>query len=196
VRTPSPEYSPDDRGHLIRIARDSLTTTVRTGTPLLPDAADLGPGIAVVRASFVTLRTDGELRGCTGSLEAVAPLGIDVARATSHSALADPRFPPVTDDELQGIRIEISVLSPLEPVPALDEQELLARLEPGVDGLVLALGHRRATFLPKVWEQLPDAAAFVRELRRKAGLPPAFWSSALEVYRYRTETFGEGAAIT
>lgn len=194
--TPSPEYSPDDRGHLIRIARHSLTAAVRTGAPRLPDASGLSPAIAAVRASFVTLRAAGDLRGCTGSLEAVAPLGIDVARATSHSALADPRFPPVTADELQGIRIEISVLSPLERVLTLDEQELLARLEPGIDGLVLSLGRHRATFLPKVWEQLLEPASFVRELKRKAGLPPGFWSNALEVYRYHTETFAEPVSIT
>ena len=168
-----------------------MNHAVRTGRPLTPDEDALNPVLRAVRASFVTLHRHGALRGCTGSLEAVQPLALDVARTTCSSALSDPRFHPVSVVEVDDVDIEISVLSPLEPMTVRDETDLLAQLTPLVDGLVLAAGARRATFLPKVWEQLSSPQRFVAELKRKAGLPADFWSSGMTFYRYHTETFAE-----
>jgi len=190
---PSTEYTPDDRRHLLTIARGSMTHAVRTGMPITPETSSLNPALRAIRASFVTLHRRGALRGCTGSLEAVQPLALDVARTACSSALSDPRFYPVTAEELDDIDIEISVLSPLTAMSVRDEADLLDQLIPEVDGLVLTAGPRRATFLPKVWEQLPSPKAFVTALKRKAGLPDDFWSGAMAVYRYHTETFAEPA---
>ncbi|MGE3462466.1 MAG: AmmeMemoRadiSam system protein A [Pseudomonadales bacterium] len=188
---PSTEYAPDDRRRLLEIARASMTHAVHTGVALSPDEEDLNPALRAIRASFVTLHRHGTLRGCTGSLEAVQPLALDVARTACSTALADPRFYPVTATELADIDIEISVLSPLTPMTVRDEADLIAQLRPEVDGLVLTMGSRRATFLPKVWEQLPSAKAFVAALKRKAGLPEDFWSTGMAAWRYHTETFAE-----
>lgn len=170
-----------------------MTSAVRTGRPLNPDQASLSPALRAMRASFVTLTRGGALRGCTGSLEAVAPLALDVARTACSTALSDPRFHPVAPAEVEDVLIEISVLSPLTPMTVRDEADLLTQLAPDVDGLVLAAGPRRATFLPKVWEQLPSPRAFVEALKHKAGLPADFWSADVKLYRYHTETFAEGA---
>lgn len=137
-------------------------------------------------ASFVTLRRRGELRGCTGSLEATRALVHDVARNAWRSAFRDPRFPPLRSSELEGLEVSVSVLSPLDPFPVRSEAELLERLRPGVDGLVLREGSRTATFLPAVWESLALPAVFVAALRQKAGLPPGYWSEALRFERYTT----------
>lgn len=190
---PSTEYTTADRHRLLAIARASVVHGVRTGRPLTLDEQCLSPVLRAIRASFVTLHRHGALRGCTGSLEAVQPVALDVARTACSSALADPRFHPVTAGEIDRLHIEISVLSPLEPMTVRDEADLLAQLVPETDGLVLAAGIRRATFLPKVWEQLPSPRTFVSELKRKAGLPADFWSSDMAVYRYHTETFAEPA---
>ena len=126
-------------------------------------------------ASFVTLTSGrapgGALRGCIGSLVARRPLREDVEANAVAAALHDPRFPPLTARELDDVVVEVSVLSAPAVLPAADEAELLARLRPGVDGVVLSASGRRATFLPQVWEQLPDPADFLARLRRKAGLP-------------------------
>jgi AmmeMemoRadiSam system protein A len=142
-------------------------------------------------ASFVTLRRLGLLRGCRGLLEPARPLFEDVWLNAWSSAYEDPRFPPLAASELDDLDIAISVLSALEPVAARSEQELLGQLEPGRHGLVLALGPRRATFLPAVWSSLPDPGRFLGELKAKAGLPRDFWSPAMEAWRYTTRSIGE-----
>ena len=191
--TPSPEYSPEVRAELLAIARASMIHGIRTGTPLQIEPESLSDRLSEARAVFVTLRSHGRLRGCTGSLEARSPLAVEVARTASATALADPRFRPVTPAEIDEISIEISVLSPLEPFPVRDEADLLARLVPGVDGLVLEAGPYHATFLPKVWEDLPSPRDFVAELKAKAGLPRNFWSPDITFHRYHTESFAESA---
>jgi AmmeMemoRadiSam system protein A len=137
----------------------------------------------------VTLRHSGALRGCVGALDPLRALVCDVAHNAYGAAFRDSRFPALRADELAELKLQISVLSPLEPLDVHSEQALLARLEPGVDGLVLADGERRGTFLPSVWEQLPSAPDFLRELKRKAGLPAQGWSPAYRVWRYTTESF-------
>ena len=157
-----------------------------------PEPLPAGPwpeALSAPGATFTTLTLDGELRGCRGSIEPRRPLVEDVWHNAWASAFDDPRFPPVAHDAILRLGISISVLSPLEPIPASSEAAVIGALEPGVDGLVLSRGSARATFLPAVWQQLPAPRDFVRQLRHKAGWPVAAWSSDLKAYRYRTETF-------
>ena len=135
------------------------------------------------RACFVSLHRHGELRGCIGSLEPHGSLLQELVACARAAASRDPRFPPVTVDELAGLDLEVSVLSPLEPLPARDEAEALARLRPGLDGLVLRSGGRSATFIPAVWEDLPAPRQFLHALRRKAGLPDA-WAPDTRLSRF------------
>ena len=148
-------------------------------------------------ASFVTLTSGrapgGALRGCIGSLGARRPLREDVEANAVAAALHDPRFAPLTARELDETVVEVSVLSAPTVLPAADEAELLARLRPGVDGVVLSACGRRATFLPQVWEQLPDPADFLARLRRKAGLPADYWGRDVVVETYTVTAWQEAA---
>lgn len=140
-------------------------------------------------ASFVTLRLEGELRGCIGSIEPRRLLGDDVAANARAAAYRDPRFPPVSPDEYPRLQVEVSLLSPREPMPAASEADAVRQLRPGIDGLYLEYGEQSATFLPQVWENLPDPLAFLSELRRKAGLPARFWHPDIRLSRYTVEKF-------
>jgi AmmeMemoRadiSam system protein A len=179
-----------DRDALLRVARDSIAHGLREGRALPVDPADYAAELRQPRASFVTLRLDGKLRGCTGSLEACEPLVVDVSQQAYRTAFADPRFLPVAQPELGRLEIHISILGPLEPLSVESERALLAALRPGLDGLILREGSRSATFLPAVWQTLPSPAEFVRELRCKAGLAPDHWSDALRFQRYRVDELG------
>jgi AmmeMemoRadiSam system protein A len=140
-------------------------------------------------ASFVTLRDAGELRGCIGTVDPHRALGDDVAHNAHAAAYRDPRFPPVRTAQRAGLEVEVSVLSPRAPIAAPTEAELAAVLRPGVDGIVLEYEGHRATFLPQVWESLPDPIDFLAELRRKARLPARFWHPRMQVSRYTVEKF-------
>ena len=140
-------------------------------------------------ASFVTLRLDGELRGCIGSIDARRPLGEDVARNAQAAAYRDPRFPPVSAGELPRLQVEVSVLSPREPMAVASASDALAQIRPGLDGVALEYGTASATFLPQVWESLPEPEAFLDALKRKAGLPARFWHSDVRLSRYTVEKF-------
>jgi AmmeMemoRadiSam system protein A len=166
------------------IARRSIEHGLRANAPLDVEPGDYPPPLCERGASFVTLRLEGELRGCTGMLEATRPLVCDVAHNAFRSAFGDPRFPPLRDDELPRLDVHVAVLSPLEPLPAETEQGLLRALRPGIDGLVLREGARSATFLPAVWESLPEPEDFLGRLREKAGLPFRYWSPSLRFERY------------
>lgn len=180
-----------ERGEvLLSVAQSAVKNGLRTGRPLEVDPRDYDPELRAPRATFVTLRIDGALRGCTGSLEAVNPLVVDVAQSAHRSAFGDPRFSPVGADEVPRLAFHISVLSPLEPLPADSEAELRASLRPGIDGLVLREGPRSGTFLPSVWDSLPSPDRFLEELKRKAGLPVDYWSPTLRFERYTVEEFG------
>jgi AmmeMemoRadiSam system protein A len=133
------------------------------------------------------------LRGCCGTLEATDPLAKDVSRSAFQAAYRDTRFEPVGEAELEGIRLEVSVLSPLESISVNDDADLLEQLTPGTDGLVIVEGLRRATFLPKVWESLPEPGQFLAQLKAKCGLPEDYWSEQLEFLRYRTTTYAESS---
>jgi AmmeMemoRadiSam system protein A len=124
------------------------------------------------------------LRGCIGTIQARRPLGIDVRANAVAAAFDDPRFPRLAADEFRNTSVEVSLLAAPEAMTADGEQALLAQLRPGVDGLVLEFAGRRATFLPQVWDTLCEPAEFLAELKRKAGLPIDFWSSAVHISRY------------
>jgi hypothetical protein len=145
-------------------------------------------------ASFVTLRQGGGLRGCVGSLFAERSLRADVERNALAAAFRDPRFAPLSRREYPEIEVEVSLLSPLEPIAFESESHALELLRPGVDGVLLEFGGQRGTFLPQVWEQLPESADFLANLKRKAGLPVGFWASELKLSRYTVHQWRESDA--
>ncbi len=142
-------------------------------------------------ASFVTLTQNGQLRGCIGSLAAHRPLGEDVRANAVAAALRDPRFPALTVGELARTRVEVSVLSPMQPLAFNSEAEVVAQLRPHIDGVVLEYGGHRGTFLPQVWEQLPTPREFMAQLKRKAGLSADFWADGVRLQRYTVEKWKE-----
>jgi len=172
---------------LVTAARDAIGAELGesggTVSDAVPDQPE-HPALALPGATFVTLSKHGALRGCIGSLEARRPLGVDVRANAVAAAFADPRFPPLSTDEFIDTSVEVSLLSATEAVASESERALLDRLRPGIDGVVLEFAGRRATFLPQVWDSLPEPPAFLAELKRKAGLPVDFWSAAVKVSRY------------
>lgn len=180
-----------ERRQLLDIARQSIEQGLHGGQPLRVSQDDLPPRLRKTGGTFVTLRRHGELRGCIGTLEPYQPLAQDVAEHAFAAAFRDPRFPPLRADELDDLTIDIAILGPPEELVFEDEADLVRRLRPGVDGLILQEGARRGTFLPSVWEQLPEPAEFLRQLKRKAGLPADHWSDTLRVWRYQVETVTE-----
>lgn len=176
---------------LLKLARQSIENGFKTGHPLSVNLRDYPPELIRQRASFVTLEKNHNLRGCIGMLEAIFPLAEDVAENAFSAAFRDPRFPPVQKNEIDDLEIHISILSEPEPMTFTSEEDLLAQIRPHVDGLILEDGSRRGTFLPSVWEMLPDKRQFLRHLKNKAGLPAGYWSDTIKVSRYTTEMFGE-----
>lgn len=149
------------------------------------------PELSHPAATFVTLTQGGQLRGCIGSLEAYRPLASDVAENALAAAFRDPRFPALGSDELARTRVEVSLLEKPEAIDFSDEAEAIARLRPGVDGLILTHGSRRATFLPQVWESLPDPRRFMAQLKLKAGLAADFWDEDITLARYGVQKWKE-----
>lgn len=144
-------------------------------------------------ATFVTLAVAGALRGCVGTVEAYRPLSTDVTANAVAAAFRDGRFPPLRQDEFCAVRIEVSLLSPVEPLTCRSEAEACALLRPGVDGVLLACGARHATFLPQVWARLRDPVEFLGHLRVKAGLPARHWDEATTLSRYTVTSWHEPA---
>ena len=143
-------------------------------------------------ASFVTLTLDDQLRGCIGSLEAYQPLALDVQEHAVAAALEDYRFPPVMPGEVEMLEIEISCLTPSQPLDYSSSQELISKLRPGIDGVVLRSGMRRSTFLPQVWEKLPTPQEFLTQLCYKMGASGDLWQrEKLQVLTYQVEEFRE-----
>lgn len=183
-------------------AADVTGAADRSGAPAPVDPDDGGPAVAPAdaallraqRNTFVTLEIDGRLRGCIGSLRPHRPLLEDVAVNARKAAYADARFAPLVRDEIDRLQVSVSVLSHPRPIPADSEARLIEQLRPDVDGLILADGERSALFLPSVWRSLPDARLFVRQLRRKAGLPDQGWTPTMRAMRFGAECFGGRAA--
>jgi AmmeMemoRadiSam system protein A len=166
---------------LLRAARTAIAHELGI-EELFEPAAE--PWLSEIEATFVTLTIDGELRGCIGTIEAYRPLLEDLRSHARAAAFEDPRFSPLTREEYPHIRVEVSVLSPTERIGFKDEQDALSKIRPSVDGIVFKSGIRRSTFLPQVWEKLPDVRSFMAHLKQKAGLPASFWSGDVELYRY------------
>jgi AmmeMemoRadiSam system protein A len=180
-----------DRGAvLVAIAREAIGE--RLGL-LLARPRGLS-WLASPTATFVTLRLDERLRGCIGSIDPRRPLGEDVACNACAAAFSDPRFEPLAAAEFESVSIEVSVLSPRTPLAATSEAEAAGRLRPGVDGIYLEYRGMAATFLPQVWESLPDAVDFLAALRLKARLPAHFWDPEIRLTRYTVEKYGDGCA--
>jgi AmmeMemoRadiSam system protein A len=184
--------SPDERQYLLQIARESIEHAAQDQESPPIDPEDAPASLQRDGASFVTLTEGGRLRGCIGSLEAERPLVLDVQKNAVNAALHDPRFPPVQPGELDELQVEVSVLSIPEPLSYEDADDLTDQLRPGVDGVVIERGWHRGTFLPQVWEKLPQPKQFLRRLCQKAGLPAnAYRSGDLDVYTYQVEKFTE-----
>jgi AmmeMemoRadiSam system protein A len=181
--------SDGDRETLLAVARGSIVHGLDAGSALRVDPERYPLSLKTRRPAFVTLHRGGELRGCIGHLEAEQPLVADVADNAYSAAFRDPRFPPLQREELADIEIHISVLSTPQPVTFKSEADLVHQLRPGIDGLILQDGLARGTFLPSVWESLAEPGEFLRHLKLKAGLSPAYWSDNIQVWRYQAESF-------
>ena len=180
-----------DRERLLSACMVALGVATRNGGEAPPPTLAAGsPALSAWRATFVTLTENERLRGCVGSLDPRRALIDDAVANTAQAAFADPRFPPLKESELAGLRLDVSILSHPRPIPTESESELVAALEPDRDGLILSSGKRRALFLPSVWRHLPDARAFVRQLMAKAGFEAGRWPEGLEARRFRVESFG------
>lgn len=193
----SPEQqrlSHSERQILLDLALASIQHGLSAGKALRVRARDYPLALQQSRASFVTLQRNGQLRGCIGHLQPLQSLVEDIAENAWSAAFRDPRFAPLAAHELENLHIHLSVLSAPQALSFSSEQDLLAQLRPGVDGLILQDGFARGTFLPSVWESLPRAEDFWRQLKRKAGLPSSHWSSSLTVQRYETESFSDEMA--
>lgn len=183
--------SRQDRMMLLEVARASIQHGLHHRQALEVQLGDYSETLHALRATFVTLEKGSQLRGCIGALVAYQPLVQDVAVHAYAAAFEDPRFPEVRLEEFAALAVHISVLSLPEPLHFSSEEELLAQLRPGEDGLILQFRQHRGTFLPSVWEHLADPYVFLAQLKQKAGLPLDFWSPELRVERYTTEYFGD-----
>jgi AmmeMemoRadiSam system protein B/AmmeMemoRadiSam system protein A len=184
----APAWFPDNGGRVLaRLARSSIKGALGNDPSFAMHASWLREHAAV----FVTLTKKGELRGCIGSLQAHRPLVEDVRANAVAAALSDPRFPPVTLDELDDIKIEISLLLPSRPMQFTGEDDALKQLKPGIDGLIFESAGKRATFLPQVWEQLPAPRDFLAQLKQKAGFARDYWAADVRLSRYAALNFKE-----
>jgi AmmeMemoRadiSam system protein A len=190
---PSPCVELDAAGQsrLLEIARESIEQGLTLDSVPRIDLEALDASLRAAAATFVTLTQSGALRGCIGSLQALDPLAQAVANAAFNAAFRDRRFQPLAASEVDFTQIEISVLSAAESLSVASREDLLERLRPGIDGLIIEDRGRRATFLPKVWEKIPSAEEFLQQLFQKAGLAADHWSSHISVKRYSTYTFAE-----
>ena len=171
---------------LCAIAVDAIAQTMCEGTRVVPDIDALDDDLRAPGTTFVTLERDERLLGCVGALEPRAPLAIDVADHARAAAFDDPRVPPITVDDFEAMSVKVSVLSPSAPLPVRTATALRATLRPGVDGVTIEDGTRRATFLPSVWTKVTDVDDFLGALWLKAGLRPGTWPDGLRVSRYTT----------
>ena len=189
VRAREGGLSDKERETLRRFAMDSILHGLENGRALDPEMDGLPSVLRAPGATFVTLNLQGRLRGCVGSFDACRPLLQTVARNAFSAAFRDFRFAPLSEAELPELDLHISLLTPLEPLGAQSRQELLRKLRPGVDGLLLEDPPHRATFLPQVWDSLRDPEDFLGELFLKAGLRRDHWSEAVRFHRYGVEEF-------
>ena len=184
------QYGEDDRQALLRLARSTIEQALHQQALEL-NADDYAAHLMFQGASFVSLHKHGNLRGCIGSLEAHQPLALDVMQNSVKAAFNDPRFPKLTLEELVEVDIELSILTSPQVMSCIDERDCLSQLRPGVDGLIIKSGTRRATFLPLVWRSLSEPQTFLRHLKQKAGMPLDSWPEDMQVWRYEAICFSE-----
>ena len=188
----SEPLSKADRDCLLQLARQVIEQ--RAAGKKFPrlNPQDFSPRLREQGAVFVTITKNGELRGCVGALEAYQPLYEDVCEHAEAAAFHDFRFPALREHELPAIQIEISYLTPPKPLDYTDAEDLRSRLRPGIDGVLIRDSYRRATFLPQVWEKLPDPEEFLDHLCLKMGATENTWRRKhLEVFTYQVESFEE-----
>jgi uncharacterized protein len=185
-------FTDSEKQKLLQLARQALEYGVTGRTMPILDQSSLTPNLIEHGSSFVTLTINNELRGCIGALEAHQPLVEDVREHAIAAALQDPRFPPVQPSELDSIHLEISHLTTPQPLEYSSAEDLIKKLRPHVDGVILKNGQRRATFLPQVWEKLPDPVQFLEHLCQKMGMDAGAWRHIpMDVWVYQAEDFGE-----
>ncbi|MGD8603251.1 MAG: AmmeMemoRadiSam system protein A [Anaerolineales bacterium] len=185
-----PFLTSDQQRALLKIASQAVKATALGQPPNRLDLSQLSPELMRKGASFVTLTNQGDLRGCIGSIEARLPLAEDVQAHAVDASSRDYRFSPISENELAQIAVEISVLTPPIPLPYQEPSQLLGKLRPGIDGLLLQYQMHRSTFLPQVWEKLPDPAQFLTALCLKARLPGDIWQrEVLDIQTYQVFSF-------
>ena len=184
----------EEESQAFGLAWSSIESGLNSGS--MPRSPQPPSALARRQSCFVTLHLGGALRGCIGNIEALMTLGEGLIRYGHSAAFGDPRFPPLTSREFSGLTMDISLLSPLQRVFVDLEEELVALLRPGIDGLVLSSGPYRGTFLPSVWDQLDDPRQFVEGVKAKAGLPRDSWPADMEVHLYQTTALGPRTAPT
>lgn len=180
-------YSVAEKEYLLAMVHKVIGAGLEGHQPVAESNVDGNqyPGLLQQRSCFVTLKIDGQLRGCIGNLEVNSRLIDAVARNAYLAAFKDHRFSPVNRNEAEQLEVEISVLTPIQPLPVISNEDLLQKLRPGVDGLIFKAGECQATFLPAVWQQLPDTKSFVEHLKQKAGLSADFWSDDVDCKIYQ-----------
>jgi AmmeMemoRadiSam system protein A len=186
-------FPPELRRILLDLAAETIARALEDRWPAEIDPSGYPEPLRRERACFVTLKIRGRLRGCIGSIEAYRPLVHDVVDNAYKAAFRDPRFPSLKADEFELASLSLSILTEPEALSVGSEEDLIRRLRPGFDGLIIEEGVRRGTFLPSVWEGIPDPRRFLMELKEKAGLPRDYWSDTLRFLRYTAETIEQGA---
>jgi len=184
-------FTEDEKKLLLKIARDAILYGLKHNKEMQITLANLPDKFKHNAATFVTITLNKELRGCIGSLFAHEALALDVAHNAFNAAFLDPRFAPLKTVEFSNIQIEISILTVPHKINFTNESELFAKINPGIDGLILTAGTYRATFLPSVWEMIPDKKKFLQQLKLKAGLASNYWSDAIIVEKYQVEKISE-----
>lgn len=176
---------------LLQIARAAICRTLQVPYPVIAAVDEQAAWLSRPGATFVTLFQRGKLRGCIGSLQACDPLIEDVSSNAISAAIRDPRFSSLTANELDSIRMEVSLLSTVQPLHFTSEVDALAKLRPGIDGVIFEYGFYRSTFLPQVWESFPEPRQFLANLKVKAGLSENFWADGIKLSCYSVSKWRE-----
>lgn len=180
-----------DEQQLINIAQTSIKYGLEFGEQLVIKNEEYSKELQKLRAVFITLKCDGNLRGCTGTLEPIMPLANAVAHSAYNSAFHDHRFPPVENEEFNDLNISISILSPKEEMRFVNQEDLLSQIRPRTDGLVVEYNGQRGTLLPSVWDDITNKQDFLNTVKQKAGFERDFWSDNMRVMRYTTHTINQ-----
>ncbi len=184
---PSDYYSKDEKESLLKIAHASILNGFKAKRASVIDISKYSDNLLLPRSTFITLYLNNELRGCIGSLTAQETLVQSVANNAFAAAFQDPRFPSMRQSEFRSASISLSILSLPEPILFISEADLISKIRPNIDGLILQDGSNKGTFLPSVWSSLPNPKIFLQHLKQKANLPVDYWSDTIKVERYTTE---------